>query len=114
MVEALRRCGFLVERNVEFLPGRSELFSPRRGVAVFVHRCFCHGCPRHFRCPKNNHALWQSKIESNRRRDRRTADALRRRGYSVVTVWEHEEPSTATRRIAAISRRPSAKRRVVK
>jgi len=38
--------------------------------------------------PKRNRPFWLAKFAANKRRDRRVASALRRRGYTVVTVWE--------------------------
>ena len=107
---ALRKCGFRVDQNVAELPGRPDLVLPKSKIVIFVHGCFWHGCPRHFRCPKNNRNWWQSKIQSNRRRDRRKAMALRSIGYSVVTVWEHEDVQVAVRRIRAIRRRRNGER----
>ena len=74
------------------LPGRPDMHLAKHKAVVFVHGCFWHqhpGCPR-ATTPKRNRAFWKDKFEANRRRDRRAADALRRDGYSVVTVWECE------------------------
>jgi len=35
-------------------------------------------------------SYWQLKIEGNRRRDQRNIDRLRRAGWVVIRVWEHE------------------------
>lgn len=72
------------------LPGRPDLVLPGHGIAVFVHGCFWHGCPRCFVEPKRNRQWWRQKIANNRRRDRRKADQLRRLGYSVITLMEHD------------------------
>ncbi|HEY6540594.1 MAG TPA: DUF559 domain-containing protein, partial [Ktedonobacteraceae bacterium] len=52
--------------------------------------CFWHGCPKHLRKPRSNEAYWQPKIESNIKRDNRRRAALRRRGWSVLRIWEHD------------------------
>jgi DNA mismatch endonuclease (patch repair protein) len=95
----LRRRRFRVETNVVHLPGRPDLVLPRRGVVVFVHGCFWHGCPRHFTEPVHNRLWWREKIAANRKRDRRKQQMLRRLGWSVLTVWEHEDPVRAADRI---------------
>jgi DNA mismatch endonuclease (patch repair protein) len=59
-------------------------------VAIFVDGCFWHGCPKHYRPPKSNKAYWGPKIETNRRTDRRKNRELRKRGWRVVRIWEHE------------------------
>ncbi len=72
------------------LPGRPDLVLPRLRTVIFVHGCFWH---RHARCryattPATRRAFWLEKFERNVERDRRTAAALRRLGWSVITVWE--------------------------
>ena len=80
-------------------------------VCVFVDGCFWHGCPTHFRVPKTNRMWWSEKVEDNRRRDRRKVVALRRYGWSVVRVWEHEiTDATLHRAVARILRCVQRKR----
>ena len=59
-------------------------------VALFVDGCFWHGCPKHATWPKTRAAFWLAKIVGNKARDRRVNSALRKRGWTVVRVWEHE------------------------
>ena len=61
-----------------------------RRVLVFVHGCFFHGCKRHFRPPKTNRRFWVSKVEANKKRDAKVARRLRRLGWRVLTIWEHQ------------------------
>ena len=58
--------------------------------AVFVDGCFWHGCPKHGTQPKSNAAFWRKKIAGNKSRDRRVNDALRKLGWKVTRIWEHE------------------------
>jgi DNA mismatch endonuclease (patch repair protein) len=103
--EFLTRRGYRVERNVADLPGRPDIVLPRRGVVIFVHGCFWHGCPRHGTIPKNNRAFWSGKIEANRARDRRKSARLRRLGWHVLTVWEHDEPESCLARVRRVAGR---------
>jgi DNA mismatch endonuclease (patch repair protein) len=67
--------------------GKPDFAWPSRKIAVFVDGCFWHGC----RCkylPKSNKKFWRDKIETNKRRDRRISQRLRREGWSVVRVRE--------------------------
>jgi DNA mismatch endonuclease (patch repair protein) len=48
-----------------------------------------HGCPRHWQPPKTRRVFWSEKFDANRRRHSRIARALRRDGWTVLTVWEH-------------------------
>jgi DNA mismatch endonuclease (patch repair protein) len=69
---------------------RPDFIFPRLRVAVFVDGCFWHGCPKHATQPKTNAKFWRDKIAGNKSRDRRVNSALRKRGWTVVRVWEHE------------------------
>jgi DNA (cytosine-5)-methyltransferase 1 len=73
-------------------------FFPEK-VAVFVDGCFWHGCPVHTRPTKSNTKWWADKIEANRKRDAATTIQLRRRGWAVLRIWEHEQPQSAASRI---------------
>ena len=77
-------------RKTTKLPGRPDLVFPRARLAVFVDGCFWHGCPKHYQQPVKNAAYWRSKAESNRERDRAVARKLRKLGWSVTRVWEHD------------------------
>ena len=81
------------------LPGKPDLVLPDHNVAVFVHGCFWHGCPRCYAEPKRNRQWWRQKIANNRRRDRRKAAELRRLGYSVITLMEHDRDERVERRL---------------
>ena len=67
----------------------------RERVAVFVHGCFWHGCPDHYREPKTRGHFWAAKVASNRDRDLMTVAGLRRAGWAVFEFWEHEVNSDA-------------------
>lgn len=79
---------------------RADFVFRRARVAVFVDGCFWHGCRLHYRMPKTNSRWWMEKIERNAQRDRHTTRFLRRRGWSVIRVWEHTKPATGARRVA--------------
>jgi DNA mismatch endonuclease (patch repair protein) len=77
--------------NDRSLPGCPDFHFPREHIAVFVDGCFWHGCPTcKRRMPRNNREFWLEKIKGTRRRDERLRRLLRRNGYSVLRVWEHE------------------------
>lgn len=64
-------------------------------IAVFVDGCFWHGCPEHGTLPKTNRAWWQRKLATNRSRDIDTNARLAESGWTVVRIWEHEDPGRA-------------------
>ena len=69
---------------------RADLVFRSAKVAVFVHGCFWHGCPKHYTSPKSNKEYWAQKVRKNRERDQETQRLLRKRGWKVLVFWEHQ------------------------
>ncbi|MEO3939334.1 very short patch repair endonuclease [Dermatophilaceae bacterium Soc4.6] len=93
------------------LPGvrrRGDLVFTRARVAVFLDSCFWHACPEHGTRPKTNADFWQTKIERNIARDTETNRLLREAGWTVIRVWEHQDPLTAAEQVRAAVRTSSA------
>lgn len=90
---------FVDKAPLRGLRRRADLVFPRRKVAVYVDGCFWHSCPQHATQPKNNAEWWSEKLAANVRRDRDTDERLTDAGWTVIRVWEHEDPVTAATRI---------------
>ena len=69
---------------------RPDFVFPKIRLAVFVDGCFWHGCPLHETKPKNNAAFWRKKFAANKVRDRLVTRTLRKSGWRVLRIWEHE------------------------
>ena len=106
----LRALRLKFRRNVRSLPGTPDFVLPDHGVAIFVHGCFWHGCPRCFRGTKRNAAWWREKVRRNRLRDQRKARELRALGFRVVQLWEHDSRNRVSLRVTTATRRTSAAR----
>lgn len=74
-------------------------------LAVFVHGCFWHGCPRHYKRPHSNQEFWDKKLRGNIARDRRNRRELGAMGISVMWVWECQVKKTLAAQISRIRRR---------
>ena len=83
---------------------RADIVFTRQKVAVYVDGCFWHGCPEHGTWPKKNADFWRAKIETNQRRDADTNQKLASGGWTVVRMWEHEDPVEAAAAIADVIR----------
>jgi len=80
-------------------------------TVVFVDGCFWHGCPKHCnplkwlkkssmpsknppspkgRLRRTGRAFWRRKLSANKVRDQVVTRLLRRAGWRVLRVWEHE------------------------
>jgi DNA mismatch endonuclease (patch repair protein) len=94
--------GYRLHRAVR---GRPDISYGRQHLAVFVHGCFWHGCPKCQKTiPKTNTAFWSAKFELNRRRDAMNVKELRSNGWSVITIWECELQSDARGCVARVLR----------
>jgi DNA mismatch endonuclease (patch repair protein) len=83
---------------------RADVVFTRAKVAVYVDGCFWHRCPLHATTPKTNQEWWTAKLDANVARDRATDENLSAAGWTVVRVWEHEEPTAAASRVEAAAR----------
>lgn len=86
---ALHREGYRFRKHVGLLPGRPDLVFRKLRVVVFVDGDFWHGY-RYERWRATLSPFWQNKIDNNRSRDKRNAQRLRRAGYKVIRIWEHQ------------------------
>ena len=86
------RMGYRYRLHVKELPGCPDMVFKSLNKAIFVHGCFWHAhenCPKGT-MPKSRRSFWKPKLESNRRRDKRVRDKLRRMGWKSIVVWECE------------------------
>lgn len=70
--------------------GKPDFVFPTQKVAVFVDGCFWHRCPYCAFVPGSNVKYWRAKLHRNSARDRQVVSVLRKRGWRVVRVWEHD------------------------
>ena len=71
------------------LPGRPDMVFAGIKVLVFIDGDFWHGW-QFPRWRSRLSSFWQAKIERNRKRDLRNFAKLRRAGWVIVRIWEHE------------------------
>jgi DNA mismatch endonuclease (patch repair protein) len=72
------------------LPGKPDIVLSRRKKIIFVHGCFwhVHAC-RYGRVePASNASFWRDKRGKNKLRDAKNRVALRKEGWTLLTVWE--------------------------
>jgi len=85
----LHRRGYRFRKHVKTLPGSPDVVFPAARVVVFIDGDFWHG----YRLPVWEHKLkefWKEKIWDNRRRDQKNFRKLRRMGWRVIRIWQHE------------------------
>ena len=64
-------------------------FQVGKRVLVFCDGDFWHGY-RYAEKKRPTKKYWREKIEGNMRRDRKVSRKLRRDGWSVLRIWEHD------------------------
>lgn len=81
--------GLRFRKHVGRLPGCPDLVFSTARVVVFVEGDFWHGW--RFSAWRNTLGeYWKEKIAGNRRRDERNFRSLRRAGWLVIRIWEHD------------------------
>ncbi|WP_449061616.1 very short patch repair endonuclease [Planomonospora algeriensis] len=108
---ALRRAahalGLRYRVSVRPLPSvrrTADMVFTKAKVAVFMDGCFWHGCPEHHTKSATNAEYWAEKVRRNRERDAETDRLLKESGWTVIRIWEHEDPVDSANRIAYLVR----------
>ena len=78
------------ELNPSDILGRPDFAFRKERLLLFVDGCYWHGCPKCYRRPSSNTEYWDAKVARNRARDKRTVVRLKRQGWQVLRVWEHQ------------------------
>lgn len=108
----LHRQGLRFRKHARHLAGRPDIVFPGAQLVVFIDGDFWHG----FRYPAWRHKVtefWQTKIEGNRRRDVANQRRLRREGWIVLRLWEHQIDQDAERCVRYICTKLQARTRKV-
>ena len=90
LAKLLRRHRITGWRRHPAMFGKPDFVFREARLALFVDGCFWHGCPKHGTQPANNRAFWRRKFTANKTRDRLVTRTLRRRGWRVLRIWEHD------------------------
>lgn len=85
----LRKRGVYFRRHYAKAPGNPDVAIPSRQKAVFIDGGFWHGWD-FSRKRSGLPDYWKGKIENNIKRDRRNRTKLRRLGWKVLRVWDHD------------------------
>jgi DNA mismatch endonuclease, patch repair protein len=77
--------------HVKHLPGKPDIVFTKSKLAIFVHGCFWHRCPKcQMHTPKHNTVYWQTKFDKNVQRDIKHVQQLSDMDWKVLTIWECE------------------------
>lgn len=85
----LHNLGFRYRKHDKSLPGKPDIVFSKEKVVIFIDGDFWHG----YRFPlwkKTLSAFWQDKIEKTRNRDTKYHKKLKKDGWTVMRIWQHE------------------------
>lgn len=82
--------GYRFRKNINYLPGRPDIWMRKYNLAIFVNGCFWH---RHENCklaytPKSREEFWERKFKENRKRDEKTKAELLEMHIRILIIWE--------------------------
>lgn len=90
IMRALRRKKIYFAKNVKSITGKPDIVFRRKKIAVFIDSDFWHVHPKRFIMPQSNKRYWKEKIRRNTNRDKEVNAKLRKEGWKVLRIWEHD------------------------
>jgi DNA mismatch endonuclease (patch repair protein) len=102
LVGVFKHFGITGWRRHAAIFGKPDFVFRSAKLAVFVDGCFWHGCPDHGSLPASNQLFWSQKLSRNKARDKLVRSTLRKSGWTVLRIWQHElrEPKRVAARIS--------------
>lgn len=85
----LHKRGYRFRKHVKELPGTPDIVFRKARLVVFIDGDFWHG----YRFPLWRHKVskfWRNKIDTNRERDKKNHNRLRKMGWRYIRLWQHE------------------------
>jgi DNA mismatch endonuclease (patch repair protein) len=81
--------GYRYQLHRKDLPGKPDIVLPKYHAAIFIHGCFWHrhGCSS-TTMPESRRSFWLAKFRENVNRDKRNIEALLKKSWRVIVVWE--------------------------
>lgn len=86
----IKKASINFKRNYRGVMGNPDIALPKMKKAVFLHSDFWHGwqLPRWEKILPSD--FWKIKLKKNRARDRFVIRKLKKGGWKVLTIWEHQ------------------------
>ena len=90
LIGVFRELGIKGWRRNYPVKGHPDFVFPKKRIAVFVDGCFWHGHDCRNTIPKDNADYWLKKREYNITHDNEVTEAFKKRGWTVIRIWECE------------------------
>jgi len=82
-------------KHYKLLIGKPDIVIPSKKIVIFIDGDFWHGWHYNKWSYKLPNEFWRTKIEENMRRDKRIFRNLRKDGWKILRVWEHQMSTKA-------------------
>jgi len=82
--------GIRYRKHYSKLPGKPDIAFVKNRIAVFIDGDFWHGYKFKIQKQRLPRRYWVKKIENNINHDREVNLKLRRMGWRILRIWEHE------------------------
>lgn len=102
MFAFLKRNKIYFQKHYKKIPGNPDIAIPSKKKVVFIDGDFWHGWKireTKKRLPSN---YWKEKIETNIKRDIKNRRRLKRTGWKILRIWEHELESNLQKNLKRI------------
>ena len=90
LIEVFKKNSITGWRRNYRVKGHPDFVFLDRKIAVFVDGCFWHGHDCRNTHPSSNQAYWDRKIARNIKHDREITERFKKRGWTVIRIWECE------------------------
>ena len=90
MIEIFRKSHITGWRRTYPLVGKPDFVFPKKRIAVFIDGCFWHGHDCRNVTPSAHAEFWNKKRSYNKQHDALVTDALTKKGWTVIRIWECE------------------------
>jgi DNA mismatch endonuclease, patch repair protein len=86
----LRKSKIYFQKHYKKISGNPDIALPKKKIAIFIDGDFWHGYKYAIQKQRLPKKYWLGKIEGNIRRDKRNRLKLKKEGWKVLRIWEHE------------------------
>lgn len=97
----LRKSRVYFRKHYTKIPGKPDLALPRKKKAIFIDGDFWHGYD-YLKRKKRLPEYWRKKIAGNIKRDRKNRTMLKKSGWQILVIWEHDIEKCQTATMAKI------------
>ena len=98
----LRKKNIYFQKHYNRIPGNPDIALPRKKRAIFIDGDFWHGYDLEKLKERLPEGYWTKKIQKNVDRDILNRNLLIEKGWSIISVWEHQVYKEFDRTISRI------------